>query len=567
MSKSRSKYNAVILGAGHNGLVAASYLGRAGLSVLLLEKNDYIGGATTSQKVFPDYEARLSRYSYLVSLFPEKIIRDLGLNLELRRRATGSFTPYIKNGQHTGLLISNVDESQSRRSVVDLTGSEREFDQMQKFYHLARVFAEHSWDSMLEPLISKNEMKKRFDVDPAGAGGEAWRSLAEEPLGRAIERYLENDLLRGLVLTDGKIGVFTNAHDPSLLQNRCFLYHLIGNKTGEWKVPVGGMGAVAGELEKCAFKAGAECLTNVDLVDVDLAGKSKTIRFRADGNEQTVDARFLLVNFGRNVLAKYSGQPYRPDAVDEGSVFKINMLLTRLPKLKAKHYPLEQAWCGTFHCDEGYEQMNASYKQALKGELPDHTPCEIYCHTLTDDSILSPELRGKGFHTMTLFGLDAPYSLFAKDNEMLRKRAERRFLKSVNQWLEEPLEKCLARAADGTLCIESKSPVDIENSLGMYHGNIFHDAPTWPFATQKENVGTWGVETDWENVFLCGSSVQRGGAVSGIPGHNAAMKVLEALQKTSSPPTSGNPESIREQASRTTARQAPKAKRRTVPAS
>ena len=97
----KSAYDVVILGAGHNGLVAAAYLARAGLSVLLLEKNDYIGGATTSQKVFPDYDAYLSRYSYLVSLFPEKIIRDLGLNLELRRRATGSFTPYEENGGTT----------------------------------------------------------------------------------------------------------------------------------------------------------------------------------------------------------------------------------------------------------------------------------------------------------------------------------------------------------------------------------------------------------------------------------------------------------------------------------
>src|SRR5438876_11469255 len=125
----QTKYDLVILGAGHNGLVAASYLGRAGLSVLLLEKNDYIGGATTSQKVFPDYDAHLSRYSYLVSLFPEKIIRDLGLDLELRRRATGSFTPYVKSGRHDGLLLSNVDEEQSQRSMVDPTGSETEFEQ------------------------------------------------------------------------------------------------------------------------------------------------------------------------------------------------------------------------------------------------------------------------------------------------------------------------------------------------------------------------------------------------------------------------------------------------------
>ena len=525
----KSRYDVVILGAGHNGLVAASYLGRAGLSVLLLEKNDYIGGATTSQKVFPDYDARLSRYSYLVSLFPQKIIRDLGLNLELRRRATGSFTPYIKSGRHDGLLISNVSEEESRRSIVDLTGSESEFEQMKKFYNLSRVFAEQTWDSMLEPLVAKEEMKRRFDGNAVSK--EAWRSLAEEPLGRSLERYLKDDLVRGLVFTDAKVGVLTEPNDSTLLQNRCFLYHLIGNKTGEWKVPVGGMGAVAKELENAARKSGAEFLTNVNLVDVDLSKRS--VEFEIDGRKQTVGAKFLLVNFGRNVLAKYSGKAYKPESTDEGSVFKINMLLQRLPKLKSKKYPPEQAWCGTFHSDEGYDQMKASHEQAASGRLPDKTPCEVYCHTLTDETILSPELRRKGFQTITLFGLDAPYSLFAKDNESMRKQAEEKFLASMNQWLKEPIEDCLAVARDGSLCIESKSPVDIENSLGMYHGNIFQNAPTWPFATRKEQVGTWGVETDWENVFLCGSSALRGGAVSGIPGHNAARKVLELIQPDS----------------------------------
>src|SRR5881296_3065612 len=523
----RSKYDVAILGAGHNGLVAASYLGRAGLSVLLLEKNDYIGGATTSQRIFPDYDACLSRYAYLVSLFPQKIIRDLSLNLELRRRATASFTPYVNHGYHGGLLLSNLDEELSRKSFVELTGSDAEFERLKKFYALPRKFAEQIWDSMLEPLVAKEEMARWF-VDEIAR--EAWRSLVEEPLGNAIERYLQNDLVRGLVFTDAKIGVLTQPYDSSLVQNRCFLYHLIGNKTGEWKVPVGGMGAVAGELEQAARKAGAEILTNVDLRALGLTGKGRTIEFYKDGEKQTVEARYLLVNFGRNVLAKYIGQLYQPDATDEGSVFKINMLLQRLPKLKATGYTSKQAWCGTFHSDEGYEQMNASYDQACSGRLPNKTPCEVYCHTLTDDSILAPELREKGFHTMTLFGLDAPWSLFARDNRTLRKEAEKKFLASMNQWLEEPLEDCLAVAHDGTLCIESKSPVDIEDSLGMFHGNIFHDAPTWPFATTKAQAGTWGVETQYEKVLFCGSSALRGGAVSGIPGHNAARKVLEMIK-------------------------------------
>lgn len=532
MSRVKARYDAVILGAGHNGLVSAAYLAKAGLRTLVLEKNDYVGGATTSQRLFPDYDAWLSRYSYLVSLLPEKIIRDLGLNLELRRRDIWSFTPYVKAHQHDGLLLSNVSEAVSRQSIADLTGSEAEFDRLQKFYHLSRVFAEHVWDSMLEPLAAKEEFQRRFDVDDASR--EAWRSLAEEPLGRAVERYLQNDLVRGLVFTDAKIGIFTHSHDPSLVQNRCFLYHVIGNRTGEWRVPVGGMGAVARALEEAARSAGAEILTNIDLRALHLNGREQTVDFRIDGRPESVDARFLLVNFGRNVLAKFTGKPYLPDRIDEGSVFKMNMLLRRLPKLKSKRSPAE-AFTGTFHSDEGYDQMQQSYEQAARGELPEKTPCEVYCHTLTDDTILSPPLREQGYQTLTLFGLDAPYSLFQKDNATMRQRAERNFIDSINQWLEEPLEECLARASDGSPCLESKSPVDIEEALGMYHGNIFQDAPTFPFTEREERVGTWGVETEFENVFLCGSSALRGGAVSGIPGHNAAMKVLAARQTTRAP--------------------------------
>src|SRR5437016_4711519 len=436
----KSRYDVVILGAGHDGLVAASYLGRAGLSVLLLEKNDYIGGATTSQRLFPDYDARLSRYAYLVSLFPQKIIRDLGLNLDLRRRAIASYTPYVNHGQHGALVMSNLEKDVSRKSIVDPTGSYAEFERLKNFYNLPRVFAGQGWDSMLEPLVATKEMANRCNVDEISR--EAWRSLVEEPLGNVVERYLRNDLVRGLVFTDAKVGVFTYPHDPSLVQNRCFLYHLIGNKTGEWKVPVGGMGAVSSELERTARKSGAERLTNGEVHTLNVTGKTRTVEFRVDGKREAVDARFVLVNFGRNVLARFTGRLFQPDRTDEGSVFKMNMLLRRLPQLKVKKYPAQEAFSGTFHSDQGYEQMNASHDQASEGRLPVKTPCEMYCHTLTDDSSLAPDLREQGFHTMTLFGLDVPWCLFARDNENMRREAEKRFLASVNQWLEEPIEDC-----------------------------------------------------------------------------------------------------------------------------
>ena len=306
----KSEYDVVILGAGHNGLVAATYLARAGLSVLMLEKNDYIGGATTSQKVFPDYDAYLSRYSYLVSLFPEKIIRDLGLNLELRRRATASFTPYKQNGEHKGLLLSNVSEEASRQSILELTGSDTEHEQLKKFYGLSRAFAEKAWDTMLEPLVAKQDFRRRFDDNDTDR--EAWRSLVEEPIGAAIERYLKNDLLRGLVLTDAKIGVFTHPHDPSLLQNRCFLYHLIGNKTGEWKVPVGGMGNVARELEQAARKSGAEMLTNVNLHAARFGWEKANGRVRAGWKNANGRCAFSP----RKFRPQYSGRGLSEDPIN-----------------------------------------------------------------------------------------------------------------------------------------------------------------------------------------------------------------------------------------------------------
>jgi phytoene dehydrogenase-like protein len=524
----KSKYDVVILGAGHNGLVAAAYLARAGLSVLLLEKNNYLGGAATSQRLFPDYDARLSRYAYLVSLLPGKIIRDLGLNLELRTRAIASYTPYLRNGAPQAFLMSNQSEEAGRASLRALTGSDVEFGRLREFYGLSRTFAEMVWDTMLGPLPGKDELRRLFMRDDLHR--EAWRSLVEEPLGCAVERYLQDDVVRGVVFTDAKIGLLTHPHDASLLQNRCFLYHTLGNRTGEWKVPVGGMGRVADELIRVAAQYGACMMTGVHLRTLDFTSATRTVDFEMGGQSQTVEARFVLVNFGANVLARLLGRAYEPDATHEGSVFKINMLLRRLPRLLAREESTATAFCGTFHIDEGYEQMKTSHRQASEKRLPDKLPCEVYCHTLTDDSILSPELQTQGFHAMTLFALDAPWRLFASDNDAMRQIARQKCLAGLNQWLAEPIEDCLALAQNGQPCVEAKSPVDIEEDLGHYRGNIFHGALAFPFAETPEAIGSWGVETEYPNVFFCGAGVRRGGGVSGIPGHNAAMKVLETLK-------------------------------------
>jgi len=109
-----------------------------------------------------------------------------------------------------------------------------------------------------------------------------------------------------------------------------------------------------------------------------------------------------------------------------------------------------------------------------------------------------------------------------------------KYLAGINQYLDEPIEACLAVDANGSPCIEAMSPLDLENKLCLPKGNIFHGNLTWPFTDLEEDVGQWGVETEYSNILICGSAAKRGGAVSGIPGHNAAMKVLEMTSKAKS---------------------------------
>ena len=350
----RTHYDAVVVGSGHNGLVAAAYLAGAGQSVLVLERNDYLGGATVSQRVFPDYEAYLSRYSYLVSLLPHVIVDELALDFRTRRRAIASFTAYRDStGAPQGLLLSNVDESQSRASMQALAGSDRTWRNYQRFLTLEAALATWAWPSLLEPLVARSTFKARCTTADER---EAWDSFIERPLGESIERHAEHDALRGLLLTDGKIGVFTHAHDPSLLQNRCFLYHVIGQGTGEWQVPVGGMRALVDALVARGRESGVEFATDAPASAVHLGGEQHSVTFTHAGREVTVDATRVLVNAGPRTNAKLLGEPYVPQPTDEGSVMKVNMLLRRLPKVKAAGVSTEEAFCGSFHFDEGYER-------------------------------------------------------------------------------------------------------------------------------------------------------------------------------------------------------------------
>ncbi|MGW2469843.1 phytoene desaturase family protein [Streptomyces bauhiniae] len=509
-------YDAVIVGGGHNGLVAAAYLARAGRSVLLLERLGHTGGAAVSSRPFAGVDARLSRYSYLVSLLPDKIVRDLGLDFRVRGRTISSYTPVERGGRATGLLVGGGEE-RTRRAFAELAGDEREFTAWQRFYGMTGEVARRVFPTLTQPLPTRAELRARVGDE------HAWRALFEEPIGAAVEENFRDDLVRGVVLTDALIGTFADAHDPSLAQNRCFLYHVIGGGTGAWDVPVGGMGALTDALADAARAAGAEIVTGHEAVRIDTDGRTAEVTYRTADGEGTAAARHVLVNASPRELAALTGDPAPEPA--EGAQLKVNMLLTRLPRLKDSSVDPREAFAGTFHIAEGYQQLATAHAQAAAGELPAAPPSEIYCHSLTDPTILGPDLAARGYQTLTLFGLHTPARLFAQDNDAVREELLKSTLAQLDAHLAEPLADCLATDADGRPCIEAKTPLDLDRDLGLPGGNIFHRPLTWPYA--EDGTGRWGVETRHANVLLCGAGAVRGGGVSGVPGHNAAMAVLE----------------------------------------
>ena len=203
------------------------------------------------------------------------------------------------------------------------------------------------------------------------------------------------------------------------------------------------------------------------------------------------------------------------------------MLLKRLPRFRSGVDP-KLAFAGTLHINESFSELERAYDQAVMGKIPDVIPAEMYCHSLTDPTILGSELQSHGFQTLTMFGLHTPASAFDENNKETTTEVVSRALAGLNSYLAEPIEEVLAYSKDGKPCIESKSPLDLEADLFLPRGNIFHKDLALPFAESEDEIGKWGVETNLPNVSICGASAKRGGGVSGIPGHNAAMAVLKS---------------------------------------
>ena len=403
-------YDAVIVGGGHNGLVAAAYLARAGRSVLVLERLGHTGGAAVSTRPFAGVDARLSRYSYLVTLLPRKIVRDLGLRFAVRKRTVSSYTPAVRDGRPTGLLVGGGE----RRTRESFAAAHRLGPRVRRpgsaSTAMTRQVAERVFPTLTEPLPTRAELRARID-DDGRPGGCCSRSRSVS----ASRRHFADDLVRGVVLTDALIGTFADAHDPSLRQNRCFLYHVIGGGTGDWDVPVGGMGALTDALARGGPRRRApEIVTGHEVTAIETDGRApRSPTAPTPTASSVVAARHVLVNASPQALAALLGD--EPPAARRGrpaqgqhAAAPAAAAAGHAPSTRARRSPAPSI------SPRGTGSWPTAYRQAASGGLPAAPPSEIYCHSLTDPSILGPDLAAQGYQTLTLFGLHTPARLFAR---------------------------------------------------------------------------------------------------------------------------------------------------------
>ena len=246
------------------------------------------------------------------------------------------------------------------------------------------------------------------------------------------------------------------------------------------------MDAVTGALEAAAREAGAELVTGAEATAVAADGRTGEVTFSHGDAERIVAGDFVLAGVAPAVLDRLRGRPVgraggRPDEDQHGARPPAPAAQRPRPGGRVRrHLPRRR----------GLRRAGGRPRRRRRGTLPDPPPGEVYCHTLTDPSILAPDLAARGVHTLTLFGLHAPARLFAgEDAAAVRDEAARRHVAGLDAYLAEPLAGCLARDADGRPCLEAVSPPELEASLGMPGGHIFHGDLAWPWAGDDGGPG------------------------------------------------------------------------------
>jgi len=500
------RWDAIIVGAGHNGLTCAAYLARAGKKVLVLEARDRIGGACTIEEPWPG--VKMSPCAYLAGLLHPLVIEELGLHgrgFHWTPAVNGLFVPF-EDGTSVQLYD---DDDQCEAEIAKLRASDvRGWRAMADVIRRTRdaLRPPDQDDVWIGEAPSREELEDRLRGDD-----EARKLLFEWSMAEFVEQYLTDERLQTAYLGQGVIGTNASPFEPGTASIR--FHHAsgrLGGLPGAWGYVKGGMGMVSFFLADAAQDAGAVLAAGVTVAQI-LPGEG----VRLEGGERIL-SRDVICNADPRVALRLIDKAADPawrkqvEAIPiQGCTLKLNVWLRELPNFTAR-----PGQCGPHHFGQvntplSKAEWRSGFAAAGAGRLPERLWTEIYFQSVHDRSI-APE----GTHTMSVFSQYVPYAF---ENGTWSDHRD-----AAGKLALETLARFCSNIPEAVIAAEILGPPDIEKKVGLTGGHIFQGECLPPFMWSNRLQS----KTPMQGVYLCGACTHPGGSVIAMNGRNAAMSVL-----------------------------------------
>jgi len=519
------KYDAIVIGGGHNGLVHAAYLARAGRRVLVLERRHLVGGAAVTEEVFPGF--RISVCSYVVSLLRPQIIRDLDLprhGFEVLP-LDGTFSP-MPDGNY---LWRTNDHGRTRREILRHSRLDAEaYDEYGKAMIDMARFAKPTLDVRAsDPLsFSPVDMRELYRL------GRRFQHLSSDARYRLVQlmtmsaadfldQWFETDVLKATMSASGIIGTFLGVRSPGTAY--VLLHHYMGEIDGafrSWGFVKGGTGALSNAIAAAALEAGVEIRTQAPVARI-LIRNGRAVGVVLENGEEiegrivssSVDPRLTFTKFieARDLPADFLEEVRRYKF--RGSSGKVNLALDGLPDFTSlpgagRHLR------GAISISPGVEYMERAYDDAKYGRYSSRPYIDIVIPSLTDPSVAPP-----GKHVMSCFVQYAPYHLSSGTWDDERERFGDTVVDTIAEYAPNFKSLILHR--------QVVTPLDLEREWGLSEGNIFQGELALEQLLFLRPVPGWAqYRTPIGNLYICGSAAHPGGGIMGAPGRNAALEIL-----------------------------------------